>query len=218
MSSISLSLFHVVQVSEVGIEEEGCHQRESPGRHQLPPFGFILGLKAPLCFAVGIRQLFSLRITDEQLQNVYISENLRNNIYLQGFLKNLFLRNSCANCSAKSLRSKSDITLGDFWGINHYYPDFNDDKGVSAVLANTQQGNDLLKKVKPDFIPVQYQEVLQGNSSLEVSAVPHPKRNQFFKDFIRHKKSVSILVNNYLKPNITQRIKNKLYSILFKRK
>ena len=31
----------------------------------------------------------------------------------------------------------SDITLGDFWGIQHHYPEFDDDKGVNLVLCNT---------------------------------------------------------------------------------
>ncbi len=62
---------------------------------------------------------------------------------LNAFVKNMCLRSSCYHCEMKS-KSGSDITLGDFWGIEDSYPSFGDDRGVSAVLCHTAQGQRLL--------------------------------------------------------------------------
>ena len=44
-------------------------------------------------------------------------ENLKKDPYLQAFLKNTSLRDSCYNCKFKKINRMSDITLGDFWGV-----------------------------------------------------------------------------------------------------
>lgn len=54
--------------------------------------------------------------------------------YMIGFVNNLFLRPSCAQCQFKSYRRCSDITLGDYWGVWEQHPELDDDKGVSLVL------------------------------------------------------------------------------------
>ena len=72
-----------------------------------------------------------------------------NDPYLYGFLRNLYLRPSCYDCVEKSLNRKSDVTLADYWGIEHVHPDFAHDKGVSLVFANTPNGKALLDRIKP---------------------------------------------------------------------
>ncbi|MDE6340060.1 MAG: Coenzyme F420 hydrogenase/dehydrogenase, beta subunit C-terminal domain, partial [Muribaculaceae bacterium] len=74
-------------------------------------------------------------------------EPMHENMYMQGFLKDLYLRPSCYECPTKSGKSGSDITLGDYWGIQRYYPSLYDARGVSLVLTNTGRGEDLLNKV-----------------------------------------------------------------------
>ena len=64
------------------------------------------------------------------------------------YSKNLFLRQSCYHCPYSSLCRPSDITLGDFWGIEHIDKDFHDDLGVSSIIPNTIIGN----KVVSGFI------------------------------------------------------------------
>lgn len=66
-------------------------------------------------------------------------EPLDSNPYLLGFIRNIFLRPSCYQCPAKCFNSQSDITLADFWGCNKFYPDFDDDKGVSLVFTHNDK-------------------------------------------------------------------------------
>ena len=57
-------------------------------------------------------------------------------------------RNSCFNCEFASEKRVSDITIGDFWGIESTNPEFDDGKGVSIALINTPKGMNLFEGIK----------------------------------------------------------------------
>lgn len=67
------------------------------------------------------------------------------------FYQHDILRPSCYKCRFTNLNRVSDITLGDFWGIEKLNLDFYDDMGVSLVLVNTEVGRTLLKKIYKDI-------------------------------------------------------------------
>ena len=71
--------------------------------------------------------------------------------YTQIFYSNYCLREICYQCPYASLNRVSDITMGDYWGINNIYPEMDDDKGVSLLLINTKKGYSILEKCEKDF-------------------------------------------------------------------
>ncbi len=75
-------------------------------------------------------------------------------LFMQAFLKNSCLRESCYNCHFKNNYRNSDITLADFWGIKKFHPNMNDDKGTSAIIINSQKGEELFNVIKDDCIYV----------------------------------------------------------------
>lgn len=72
---------------------------------------------------------------DNQMEQVF---SVSGNPYMSAFLNNWILRESCYDCQFKS-KKYSDITLGDFWGINQI-SDFEDGLGTSFVTLNTEKG------------------------------------------------------------------------------
>lgn len=50
------------------------------------------------------------------------------------------MRPSCYSCPYKDINHPGDITIADYWGIDNAAPGFNDDKGVSLVLINSDEG------------------------------------------------------------------------------
>lgn len=52
----------------------------------------------------------------------------------------------CYNCKFKGNNRQGDIMLGDYWGVTESDPFWNI-RGVSAVFAETDKGNDLLRSV-----------------------------------------------------------------------
>lgn len=100
---------------------------------------------------------------------------------MKGFLADLYTRPSCHACPAKQQRSGSDITLGDFWGIESLMPEIDDDKGVSAIIVNSDKGMQVLHNVNVELHKVQYDELTTRNPALVKSFPITPKRTEFFK-------------------------------------
>ena len=102
--------------------------------------------------------------------------------FMKGFVQNLYLRPSCAACTFKGNARKSDITLGDFWGIWDLYPEFDDNKGTSLVILNSKKGTRIWEEVCGEFdsIAVELHDALRKNPSAVSAAQPCPKRDVFF--------------------------------------
>ena len=115
-------------------------------------------------------------------KNTVLSSDIHyDNVYMKGFLSNLYLRPSCHDCKCKDGKHHSDISLGDFWGIDKFNPSFDDDKGVSLVLINTPKGKEFLQKVKMEKWESSYALVSRANGGFSPYAWLNPKRSLFFK-------------------------------------
>jgi hypothetical protein len=123
---------------------------------------------------------FSITAVEDGTE-ITMTESSRKNAFMKGFLYNLYLRPSCYKCPSKSLKSGSDITLGDYWGIQNIMPEFDDDKGVSLVLINSLNGKYIYDQLDKDHRESNYNSVLLGNKGLEKSAFIPKERNIFFQ-------------------------------------
>lgn len=114
-------------------------------------------------------------------------ERFHDNVYMRGFLQNLYLRPSCHACPTKKQTSGADITIADFWGIHHYYPQFDDDRGVSLIMLGTEKGEQIYKSLSYNQISfeVNYEIALQGNSCIESSVIQNPMRTYFLKSLTK---------------------------------
>ena len=81
-------------------------------------------------FAITLSEM----TTDGEKKSVLLSSIFYENSYMQAFLSDLSLRPSCYQCKCKNGRSKSDLTIADFWGADQYLPEMDDDKGISIRL------------------------------------------------------------------------------------
>lgn len=104
------------------------------------------------------------------------------NAFMRGFLADLYTRPSCHACPAKQLRSGSDLTLGDFWGIESLMPEIDDDKGVSAIIVNSDKGKQVLHNINVELYEVSYNKLTTRNPTLVKSFPIAPKRTEFFKE------------------------------------
>lgn len=68
-------------------------------------------------------------------------------LFKELFSKHLIIRPVCYECPFKSFNHPADFTIGDFWGIEAAVPEFNDDKGCSLVLVNTEKAGILFSVV-----------------------------------------------------------------------
>lgn len=128
------------------------------------------------------------------------------NDYMRAFLHDMILRPSCHNCQAKECRSNSDITIGDYWGINDVRPAMNDDKGIGLVLVHTCKGDKALKSEMLCCDETTYEEGYRSNPAIYQSVKPWFRRQIFF-DNIDVSESVISLIRKCLRPPLIIRVK-----------
>lgn len=142
-------------------------------------------------------------------KNFQITELQSDNNYMKLFLSDIALRESCYNCNSKLGNKYSDITLGDFWGVRNYYPEMYNEKGVSAVIINTEKGKKIFNIIKDnlEYRECKMEEIIEGNPSLRKSSKYINKREDFFNkiDLL----SINDLVKKYTRSNgVIKRIFN----------
>lgn len=117
-----------------------------------------------------------------KIQLRFVQEPLGKNVFMRAFLRNICLRPSCYDCPAKGQTSGSDITLGDFWGVQNVSPDLDDNKGTSLVCVNTEKGSRLLQKIERiTLVNVSYAQGLRANPALIHNPKTPENRPAFFQ-------------------------------------
>ena len=136
------------------------------------------------------------------------------NIYSKGFLSDLFLRPSCNECCAKNFTSNSDITLGDYWGVQNKHPEFDDDKGISLILVNSKKGQDIFNKIsdKIEMIESDLDYAVSCNPSIVRPVKYNEKRDKFFEEL--NEDNLNEVINKYTRVPISKRVLRKIRSIL----
>ena len=85
--------------------------------------------------------------------------------YRRGYHGNYFERPSCYDCKFKGIPRISDITMGDFWGIDKIDPSLEHNLGTSMILANTDKGIKFVETIrsKMELKEFTLENVLLGN-------------------------------------------------------
>lgn len=168
-----------------------------------------LGVNSPLAFKRHIEELeqeYNSPVKKVQLKNkktgwqslaTYVEfqngctchQDKRESLWVKGFVSggSLYLRESCYDCHFKGFPRKTDITIGDFWGIKDKSERdmFN---GISVVLVSSSKGETLFDACKPklEFEKHELEDVLPGNPSLLYSARRNANRDKFFVELKKH--------------------------------
>lgn len=115
-------------------------------------------------------------------------EKVTENIYLRAFITHLTIRPSCYNCGFKQVHRLSDITLGDFWAVNKWKKNWDDDKGISSVFLHSEKGQMLFNSVKSQYTmeEVDFSQAIMDNSSYLTSKEPSPYQGLFNKRWMKY--------------------------------
>lgn len=114
------------------------------------------------------------------------------------FLKGTTLRSCCFTCKFCSFDRKGDITIGDFWGIENAFPQFEDKRGVSLLLLNSPKGERAFKEFSSYLI---YKQSTQEASLQPALATPTPRtkdRDLFWKEYALY--GYPYVANKYGRP------------------
>lgn len=141
-------------------------------------------------------------------EKTVLAETSRENAYMRGFLKGLYSRPACGNCPAKAFASGADLTIADLWGADEFFPDRDDDRGITLIFAITGKGKEVLENLGAEKFEVTPGQATARNPRIMSPAAPHPKREDFFRGL--GSAAVSDMVWKYARPTLYGRIKNKL--------
>lgn len=96
-------------------------------------------------------------------------------------------RKSCYNCVYAKEKRVSDITIGDFWGLNIKRMDIKPTSGCSVMLINTGKGNYVKEQIKERLFiysrPVE--EAIKGNAQLQ-SPTKLTLRGKIFRSIYKY--------------------------------
>lgn len=160
---------------------------------------------------------FSTKITFENGKE-YLKDRATD-IYIGGYLgENLYMRPSCHECQYKTLPRYSDITLGDFWGIEKIKKYLDQDKGTSIFMINTEKGRKVFEEIKENLIfeKMKIEDIYLGNLVLtEITKLNIFQRNRRKEFFLNYKnEDFEFLVNRLSRKN---KILERIFSFIYHR-
>lgn len=126
--------------------------------------------------------------------------------FMKVFLQNINLRPSCYHCPAKGGRSRSDVTIGDFWGIENVLPSVDYNHGVGLMMINTLRGEEFADLLDMDITSVAFEDAIKGNPAYSKAVLPHRNRDKFFRK-VESSSSIIRLMVTLTCPSVRIRIR-----------
>ena len=135
----------------------------------------------------GMNVRLDLKFFSGKEKSIYIPARLTS--YNTLFLDGDTYRENCYECPYAHKERVADMTIGDFWGIEREHPEllkqdaFNERKGISCILANTQKGVELCSKLSDKIwlSESSYDKIAKRNGQLSHPSVQSEKRNNIME-------------------------------------
>ena len=118
-----------------------------------------------------------------ETDNGIYSQGIDTDPYLRAFFSDVSVRPSCYNCHFKTMKRVSDLTIWDCFNINEIDKSFDDDKGTTRVLVQSEKGEKLLEnldnaRLKELDINIATKKVKEMTNSVNYNN----KRKNFFEN------------------------------------
>ena len=125
--------------------------------HGTPPMEYLLQhtatkLKGKKWDKVTFRGERNFYLTIYRKEKLLYSRKSNKDLYFRAFLDGLTYRDNCYSCPYARPERCSDITLGDFWGLDRKKLSVEMPGRISVVLANTEKGKELLERCRQEIV------------------------------------------------------------------
>lgn len=131
-------------------------------------------------------------------------------MYMRGFLNTIYTKPACLNCQFKNFKSGSDVTISDYWGSEIFEKEIDDNKGLSLIIINSRQGEDIFESIKNKVVCklTDFDKAIQYNQGILYSATKNKNSEVFF--IAAKKKGYEYAFKRYCKEKIIAIIKRKI--------
>lgn len=149
----------------------------------------------------------------------YLKHAGEDNFCMLSYGTNLLSRYSCYECHYKHFPQPSDITIGDFWGIEDIDPSWDSPHGLSKIILNTEKGiryMDALDSMVTKSYDAESSVYNNPRSWSMLKPVPRcdmDKRIAFVRDFNEKGLDYSMHRHVYKKKSLVRRIINKIKDV-----
>jgi acetyltransferase-like isoleucine patch superfamily enzyme/coenzyme F420-reducing hydrogenase beta subunit len=158
---------------------------------------------------------FSMRIDFENGES-YVADRYHDPFFL-GFLgTELFTMPACFTCQFKGFPRKADITLGDFWGIEHIDISMDQDLGTSLIIVNSDKGKAYYESLGDAIVSKEFtlkDAETENPAMYDTPRVQNEKkRKAFYQDLDKY--PFDVVANKYFPiPTLKNKIKKRLKTI-----
>lgn len=136
--------------------------------------------------------------------------------FFHSYLLHYTSRPSCYRCPFRRVRHLSDVTIADCWGIDKVNPAFDDNKGCTTLILQTQKGTELFGSIKDSLkvAPYGIENVLKYNRHIACDIFCPPERAKFYRLYqIQGIRQAMEWMMRQSKPSISYRIWKRIKSI-----
>ena len=107
------------------------------------------------------------------------------NPFFNSYLKHYSARPSCFSCAFRHCRRMSDFTISDCWGIDTVNPGFDDNKGCTSLIIQSEKGKRAFEEIKSkaNYQDYSISNVCQYNRHIKIQASVPQGYDQFCRDY-----------------------------------
>lgn len=174
---------------------------------------------------LGMNCDYSISYKNKSGREKIESKSWINSSFYYFFMKGEIYRPSCYNCKYATLERCSDLTIGDYWGMNKLKYDIDYSKGISVGIVNTEKGERMINMISNKKCETTISDAVRYNESAVRPTPYNPKReiifDVFMKDGIKgldklYKKDCSIIykLQSNIYDVIPYRLKEKIKKVL----
>lgn len=138
----------------------------------------------------------------------------RGEYFYQIYGMNSIQRESCFNCKFATNKRISDFSVGDFWGMENYYPELKDNLGVSIVLANSNTALRILDSNNQFFLKISKESYFDRQPNLSHPTTRGSKADKF--KLYYYNKGLKKTIQRYFEPSLRKKINIITYKMLHK--
>lgn len=132
--------------------------------------------------------------------------------YYKTYSRNYIFRPSCHCCPYTEMNRKTDITIGDFWGVKERLPSFYTEDGVSVVFVHTEKGKKLFEKIKTEVDIFEIDSEICKQPRLVSPSEANNERENWWRDF--HAKGARYTLRHYSSDGVWKDTKRRVREIL----